>query len=71
MRNSFFSAEAKMKIIEELVLLREVARYSFCQIVQIKASDLNKLHKHFPNLEKFLRRRVIPASFILLDEEML
>jgi hypothetical protein len=59
-----------MKIIEELVLFREVVRYSFCQIIQINASELNKLHKHYPKLEKFLRRHVIPASFILLDEEM-
>jgi len=60
-----------MKIVEELILFREVVRYSLCQIVQIKASELNKLHKHYPRLEKFLRRRIIPARFILLDEDML
>jgi len=60
-----------MKIVEELVLFREVVRYSLCQIIQIRASELNKLHRHHPKLEKFLRRRIIPASFILLDEDML
>jgi len=60
-----------MKIIEELVLFREVVRYSVSQIIQIKASELNELHRHHPKLERFLRRRIIPTGFILLDEEML
>jgi hypothetical protein len=58
-----------MKIIEELNGWKEVAKYSFFQFVQIRASDLNKLHRHHPKLAKWLRGR-IPARFIFIDEDM-